>query len=503
LRYPHAVSDAGRSTPALEATILSTRSAKALGSSAEAGGSDPLVGTRLKHFEVRRLLGRGGMGAVYLGNDTSLERPVALKVLSADIAHDPEVVARFVREARAQARLRHPNVAQIYFIGRADEEAEDARNGVHFFAMEFLEGPALDEVLAQRRLPWAEALDYTVATARGLRAALAHGFIHRDVKPSNLVLDRESGIKILDFGLVKSLHGDAELTRNGAIIGSPLYMAPEQGRGEDVDHRADIYSLGCALYHMLTGRPPFSGPSPVGVIAMHMSDVPAKVRSLAPEVPERLQQVVERMMAKTPAERPATYDELIAGLDAIGSAQRELSGFKARAVALVIDLAPVPPLWYLLGPWGMTAVVAYFIVCHRLTGQTLGKRILRLAVTDRQGGRLSWKSAVLRFVAFAWGPIAWTLLGVSVYFVHRGQRVSFELSHLTKQQMMEPLLYVSAAAVIFVAYLSGFLLAAFHPKKLALHDVLCKTEVRYKGGVESAGRIARILKATTRFRFRK
>ena len=296
------MSEAGTSTPALEATILSTRHKAA----AEAG-PDVLVGTRLRHFEVRRLLGRGGMGAVYLGNDTSLERPVALKVLSSDISHDPEVVARFVREARAQARLRHPNVAQIYFIG----QEEGVQVGVHFFAMEFLEGPALDEVLAQRRLPWSEALEYTVAAARGLRAALAHGFIHRDVKPSNLVLDRESSIKILDFGLVKSLHGDAELTRSGAIIGSPLYMAPEQGRGEDVDHRADIYSLGCALYHMLTGRPPFSGPSPVGVIAMHMSDVPAKVRSLVPEVPDRLQQVVERMMAKSPADRPATYDELI------------------------------------------------------------------------------------------------------------------------------------------------------------------------------------------------
>jgi uncharacterized RDD family membrane protein YckC len=500
LRYPHAVSDAGTSTPALEATILSTR----LQAATETAGPDPLVGARLRHFEVRRLLGRGGMGSVYHGNDTSLERPVALKVLSADIAHDPEVVARFVREARAQARLRHPNVAQIYFIGQEDNLADklpgSQRGSVHFFAMEFLEGPALDEVLAQRRLPWAEALDYTVAAARGLRAALAHGFIHRDVKPSNLVLDRESGIKILDFGLVKSLHGDAELTRNGAIIGSPLYMAPEQGRGEEVDHRADIYSLGCALYHMLTGRPPFTGPSPVGVIAMHMSEVPAKVRSLAPEVPERLQQVVERMMAKTPADRPATYDELIAALDAIGSAQRELSGFKARSVALAIDLAPVPPLWYLFGPWFLPAVVAYFIVCHRLTGQTLGKRILRLAVTDRSGGRLTWKSSILRFVAFAWAPIAWTLLGASVYFVHRGQRVSFELSHLTKQQLLEPLLYVSAAAVIFVAYLAGFLLAAFHPKKLALHDVLCKTEVRYKGGGDAPGRIARFLKATTRFR---
>src|SRR5688500_16437919 len=235
------------------------------------------------------------MGSVYLGTDTSLDRSVALKVLSPEISHDPEVVARFVREARAQARLRHPNVAQIYFIGE--------EQGLHFFAMAFLEGPALDEILAQRRWSVGEALDYAAATARGLSAALAHGFIHRDVKPSNLVLDREAGIKIIDFGLVKSLHGDAELTRSGAIIGSPLYIAPEQGRGEDVDHRADMYSLGCALYHMLTGRPPFSGPSPVGVIAMHMTDRAAPVRSIVPEVPERLQKRVERTMAKTPGER--------------------------------------------------------------------------------------------------------------------------------------------------------------------------------------------------------
>jgi serine/threonine protein kinase len=323
------------------------------------------VGTRLRHFEVKRLLGKGGMGAVYLGTDTSLERPVALKVLAPEIAHDPEVVARFVREARAQARLRHPNVAQIYFIG------ED--RGLQFFALEFLEGPALDEVVAQRRVPWADALDYTIAAARGLRAALAHGFIHRDVKPSNLILDRESGIKIVDFGLVKSIHeGDAELTRNGAIIGSPLYMAPEQGRGEEVDHRADMYSLGCSLYHMLTGRPPFAGPSPVGVIAMHMTERAAPIRSLVPEVSDRLARVVEKMMAKAPGDRYATYDELLAALEASRPSERELSGFKTRAVAMTIDLAPLLVLAYFFGFWVAPLFPAYFILCHRLTGQTLG-----------------------------------------------------------------------------------------------------------------------------------
>ena len=169
------------------------------------------------------------MGAVYYGTDLSLERPVAIKMLGPDIAHDPEVVARFEREARAQARMRHPNIAQIYFIG------ED--RGFHFFVMEYLEGPGLDAVLAHAKpLPWTEALDYTLAAARGLRAALAHGFVHRDIKPSNLMLDHEAGVKVLDFGLVKSMHGDAQLTRDGAIVGSPLYMSPEQGRGLTADH---------------------------------------------------------------------------------------------------------------------------------------------------------------------------------------------------------------------------------------------------------------------------
>src|SRR5208283_1458163 len=151
--------DGEKSLPSLDATILVRNTTEA-----EARVSaDTLEGTRLKHFEVVRLLGRGGMGAVYYGSDTSLERPVAIKVLAPEFAHDPEVVVRFEREARAQARLRHPNVAQIYFIG------ED--RGVHFFVMEYLEGPGLDSLLAQPEpLPWAKALEYTIAAARGLRA---------------------------------------------------------------------------------------------------------------------------------------------------------------------------------------------------------------------------------------------------------------------------------------------------------------------------------------------
>jgi uncharacterized RDD family membrane protein YckC len=459
------MSDGERTGPALEATMLvGERSIGAL----ETPADDPMLGKRLRHFEVTGLLGKGGMGAVYLGQDTSLGRPVALKVLDPELGRDPDVVARFEREARAQARLRHPNVAQIHFIGEED--------GLHFFAMERLVGPSLDVVLARGRLPWAEAVEHTLAAARGLRAALAEGFVHRDVKPSNLMLDPDSRIKILDFGLVKSMRGDAELTRDGAIIGSPLYMAPEQGRAEDVDHRADIYSLGCALYHMLTGRPPFQAPSPVGIITMHVTDRPTAIRQLAPDVPEALQKIVERMMAKQPGDRFADYDALIAALEAV-RAGRTSSGVRARALALAIDLVPFAVLAYFVGPWAYLGAAAYFIVCHRF-GATLGKRLLRLRVTDRQGQPLSWAASATRFVAASWGPLAWAALGAIVYTLHRNQRLEFQLGRLTWRQLGLPLLYTSVAALVFVTFVGGFLLALFHPQKRALHDLIAGSEVR-------------------------
>jgi uncharacterized RDD family membrane protein YckC len=465
------MSDGGeRTSDALEATMLvGERSVAAAAAALDI--QDPLIGRRLRHFEVGPLLGRGGMGAVYLGQDVSLGRPVALKVLDPDLAHDADVVARFEREARAQARLRHPNVAQIHFIGE--------ESGIHFFAMERLEGPSIDVLLKKGEpLPWDRAIEYTLSAARGLRAALAEGFVHRDVKPSNLMLDPASGIKILDFGLVKSMRGDAELTRNGAIIGSPLYMAPEQGRAENVDHRADIYSLGCALYHMLTGRPPFSGPSPVGIISMHVTDRPTPVRQLSPAVPELLERIVERMMAKQPADRFADYDQLIAALEGARPDAVAHTAFRTRASALALDLAPLALLALFLGPWTFAVAALYFILAHRLLGRTLGKALLGLQVTDDQGKRLGWKASVIRFAASAWGFGAWAALGAIIYIVHRQDRVVFQMSRLTLRQLALPILYTSLAAGIFIAYLGGFLLAAFHPRRQALHDLAAHSRVR-------------------------
>ena len=479
------MSDGEKSLPSLDATIL-VRNTTEMEARATA---DALEGTCLKHFEVVRLLGRGGMGSVYYGSDTSLERPVAIKVLAPELAYDPEVVVRFEREARAQARLRHPNIAQIYFIG------ED--RGFHFFVMEYLEGPGLDSLLARPQpLPWTEALGYTIAAARGLRAAAAQGFVHRDVKPSNLMLDREAGIKILDFGLVKSMHGDSQLTRDGAIIGSPLYMSPEQGRGGTVDLRSDIYSLGCALYHMLCGRPPFTGPSPVGVISMHVTDKAPPVRVVNPDVPEVLARIVERMMAKEPAERFANYDELLAALESARAERRELSGFRTRGIALVIDAVLLTVVGYFAALWVIPVALAYFVLCHHFLGQTAGKWLLGIRVENPAGGRISWKAALVRFLGFAWGPLGWTVLAVVVYSLHRDQHVAVRLASLTLSQLALPALYIALATAILVAYLAGFLLVAFHPRRLALHDILAHTEVRFKAR-PPAEQVVEAVKATT------
>jgi uncharacterized RDD family membrane protein YckC len=479
------MSDGEKSRRALDETIL----VKDVPSSGGVSAADGLAGTRLQHFALVRLLGRGGMGAVYYGTDVSLDRPVAIKVLALDIAHDPEIVERFEREARAQARLRHPNVAQIYFIG------ED--RGFHFFVMEYLEGPGLDSVLAKGEpLPWPLALDHTLAAARGLRAALAQGFVHRDVKPSNLMLDNEAGIKILDFGLVKSLHGDAQLTRDGAIIGSPLYMSPEQGRGQVADHRSDIYSLGCTLYHMLCGRPPFAAPSPVGVMSMHVTDRPTPVRDLNPQVPLVVARFVERMLAKDPNERPQDYDEVTSALEAARAPRRELGGMGARGIALGIDVALLLVAAYFLRLWLLPAAFVYWVILHRLLGQTPGKWLLGIRVESAAGGKLTWKAALIRTAAFGWGPLAWTVLGAVVYVFHGDQQVSFQLSKLSLSELAVPIVYLALATAILVGYMAGFLLVAFHPKRQALHDILAKSLVYIKSRAP-AGEVVDAVKSTT------
>jgi uncharacterized RDD family membrane protein YckC len=185
------------------------------------------------------------------------------------------------------------------------------------------------------------------------------------------------------------------------------------------------------------------------------------------------------MMNKDPQGRFGSYDELIEALEAARPGQREYTGFFRRAVAASIDLGLLACTTVLLGIWSLPLYPAYFILMHRLLGYTVGKRVFRLQVTDSEGQRPSWKAVSLRFAAFAWGPIVWAVLAAVVYLIYRNQHISFQLRELTGRQLIEPLLYVALSAVLLVAYLSGFLVAAFHPQRRSLHDLVTKTEVSY------------------------
>ena len=268
-------------------------------------------GDEIGPFRIERILGQGGMGTVFEAFDQSLHRTVALKVLSEEHSRDPETVDRFQREARSAGSLTHPNITHIYSIGEA--------RGFHYFAMELVRGKTLAELLSEGgRLSEEDAVDYMLQIARGLRAALGKEIIHRDIKPSNLILSNDGLIKITDFGLAKVVTSAVEITATGVIIGTPLYMSPEQGRGEPLDHRTDLYSLGCAFYHLVCGRAPYTGENAMAIIVKHITDE-TPVLPDTDNASRRLARLIAKLMAKSPQDRFQDYDELIEGLSQVTS----------------------------------------------------------------------------------------------------------------------------------------------------------------------------------------
>lgn len=262
-----------------------------------------MIPKKLGHFEIRGKLGEGGMGMVLDGYDPQLDRRVAIKVLSPRLAEDEQFVKRFLSEARAIAKVSHPNVAAVHF---ADSDA-----GRHFFVMEFIDGESLDDIVEKKgRLSPKAAIGYIMQAVRGLSAAAERGIVHRDVKPANLMVSRQGEVKVMDFGLAKRADENLKLTQAGSVLGSPHFMAPEQSRGEQTDLRADIYSLGATLYFLLTGKPPYDGDTAVAIILKHQeAPVPQIERA-----PPSLNRLLGKMMAKNPAERYQTYDELMKDL---------------------------------------------------------------------------------------------------------------------------------------------------------------------------------------------
>jgi serine/threonine-protein kinase len=278
-------------------------------------------------YEIGDLLGRGGMAEVHIGRDTRLGRTVAVKMLRPDLARDPSFQARFRREAHSAASLNHPSVVAVYDTG----EDQFAGNPVPYIVMEYVEGSTLRDLLASgNKLVPERALEIVDGVLGALAYSHQQGIVHRDIKPANVMLTRAGEVKVMDFGIARAVaDAGATMTQTSAVIGTAQYLSPEQARGEQVDARSDLYSTGCLLYELLTGRPPFVGDSPVSVAYQHVREEPVPPSSVDADVPRSADAIVLKALAKDREARYQTADEMRADIAAA------LAG---RPVA-----APVPP----------------------------------------------------------------------------------------------------------------------------------------------------------------
>ncbi len=306
------------------------------------GGVAPAL-PEIEGYRIVRMLGQGGMGVVFLAEDTTLNRRVAIKVMTARLAADAAARAFFLREARSMATVEHPHVVRIYSFGE--------RSGVAYLVMEYVEGESLAERIRRHgKLPIEDAMLIAGQVTEGLETAWEKGIVHRDVKPANVLIDARGRAHVGDFGLAKPVvaSDDMSLTQDGLIVGTPDYLSPEQARGEKVDCRSDIYSLGVVLYEMLGGVPPFGGATPVAIVAHHLHTAPPPLRDRRPDVPANVARLVEQMMEKDRERRPQSYAELRRAIDewsgptavwTSGSPFRGLSAFEFEHAAIFFGRA--------------------------------------------------------------------------------------------------------------------------------------------------------------------
>src|SRR6187397_1186512 len=268
---------------------------------------DTLINTLFDgRYRIVRKLGSGGMANVYLAEDEDLGRRVAIKILNERYANDDLFIERFRREAKSAAALSHPNIVSVYDRGEAE--------GTYYIAMEVIEGRSLKELIMTRGpLPIPQALAYTHEMLEALRFAHRHGIIHRDIKPHNILIGER--LKVTDFGIARA--GASQMTEAGSIMGTAQYLSPEQAKGAPVDQTSDLYSVGVVLYELLTGSVPFNGDTPVEIAMKHLSQTPEPPSVRRPDVPDDLDYVVLRALAKDPSERYHSAEAMDADLDRI------------------------------------------------------------------------------------------------------------------------------------------------------------------------------------------
>ncbi|MDG1895998.1 MAG: serine/threonine-protein kinase [Fuerstiella sp.] len=289
-----------------------TKEMESASDTGDSGANKKKQVTTIGDYELKKKLGKGATGEVFLARQISRDRSVAVKTLSKELAKKEDAVARFLREARSMDKLDHVNIVQFY--------AADSYKGIHYVAIEYVNGKSIQDWLDKlKQFPIGDAVHIAMVTAEALKHAHDQNMVHRDVKPDNILLTSKGVVKVADFGLVKTLDEDVALTQNDTGLGTPLYMAPEQAvSAKTVDQRSDIYSLGATLYHMLTGVLPCSGQTAVELILAKERGVFESARKLRPEIPDRLDLMVDKMLAKDPKHRYKDCGEVVKDLASVG-----------------------------------------------------------------------------------------------------------------------------------------------------------------------------------------
>ena len=299
-----------------------------------------MIGKTISHYRILEKLGEGGMGVVYKAEDTKLKRTIVLKFLPLELTRAPEAKTRFVQEAQAASALNHTNICVIYEIDEVEDQS--------FIAMECVEGETLKARIRKGPLDLGEAVDIATQVAGGLAKAHSKGIVHRDIKPANIMVTNDGTAKIVDFGLA-ILAGQVRLTRTGVTSGTVAYMSPEQARGEQIDHRTDIWSLGAVLYEMVTGQLPFRGEYEPALIYSILNDTPESMSALRGEVPPELERIVMKAMARLPADRYRTAEDMRMALEsctrstvpsAVASSGKKLEYLPSIAVLPFKDMSP-------------------------------------------------------------------------------------------------------------------------------------------------------------------
>jgi TolB-like protein/predicted Ser/Thr protein kinase len=345
-----------------------------------------MIGQTVSHYRILEKLGEGGMGVVYKALDTKLERFVALKFLPPEFMRDAEARARFIREAQAAAALHHPDICTIYEIDEAEGQA--------FISMAYVDGESLSERIRRGPLKLEEALEIAVHVAQGLQAAHEKGIVHRDIKSANVMLTRSGQVNVMDFGLAK-LKGATVVTREGSTVGTAGYMSPEQARGEEVDSRTDIWSLGVVLYEMVTGLLPFRGEYEQGLAYQIINVAPEPITGLRTGIPMDVERIVSKCLEKNREERYQTAADLIADLRraqrTIGEGTQSVQPAAARATSAAVGTTPASATrqrrarwWYLVPPLVIAGIVAviFLIVAPRSARAPEEKSIAVLPFVD-------------------------------------------------------------------------------------------------------------------------